>query len=188
MKIIEETYKWSGSFGERNRTEEIIIHHRAGNGTVQSLHCEHVANGWVGIGYHFYVRKDGSIYRGRPLNAVGAHCVGRNATSVGVCFEGNYQAEKTMPKAQSESGKQLISYLKGIFPYAEIIKHKDCITTLCPGKYFPFDDIVKEDKITVQEAVKLIKEKAGIEDKTINFLLCYKYGEELVIKLANVMR
>ena len=143
MKIIEEKYNWSGLFGERNRTEEIIIHHRAGNGDVQSLHNEHIKNGWSGIGYHFYIGKDGRIYRGRPLNAVGAHCVGRNAISIGVCFEGNYQYERTMPEVQLESGKELILYIKGIFPYAEIKRHDDFLATLCPGRYFPLEEISK---------------------------------------------
>ena len=143
MKIIEEKYNWSGLFGERNRIEEIIIHHRAGGGDAQSLHNEHIKNGWSGIGYHFYIRKDGSVYRGRPLNAMGAHCIGRNATSIGICFEGNYQYERAMSDAQLKSGKELVSYLKGIFQYAEIKKHADFFATLCPGRYFPFEEIAK---------------------------------------------
>ncbi len=143
MKIIEMKYNWSGLFGERNRTEEIIIHHRSGSGSAQSLHSEHLANGWAGIGYHFYIKKDGSIYRGRPLNAVGAHCIGRNAISIGICFEGNYQSEKTMPEAQFESGKELVSYLKGLFPNATTKSHSDCIATMCPGRYFPLEEILK---------------------------------------------
>ncbi len=188
MKVIEEKYNWSGSLGERNRTEEIIIHHRAGNGDTQSVHREHLANGWSGIGYHFYIRKDGSVYRGRPLNAMGAHCVGRNSISIGICFEGNYQSERTMPEAQLESGKELISYLKGIFPYAKIKRHSDCIATMCPGRYFPFEEILKGDKIVdIEDAIKVVQAKAGLEDETIDFLLYYKYGEELVKKLAEAM-
>ena len=41
--------------------------------------------------------------------------------------------------------------------------------------------------MTVNEAVEIIKNKAGLEDETIEFLLCYKYGEELVKKLAKRM-
>lgn len=189
MKIIEEKYNWSGIFGERNRTEEIIIHHRSGNGDAQSLHNGHIENGWAGIGYHFYVRKDGSVYRGRPLNAVGAHCIGRNAISIGVCFEGNYQSEKTMPEAQLESGKELILYLKGLFPHAKIKNHSDCIATMCPGRYFPLEEILKgASKMSVQEAIEIIEEKVKLEKETINFLLCYKYGEELVMKIAKALK
>ncbi len=173
MKIIEEKYNWSGIFGERNRTEEIIIHHRSGNGDVQSLHDGHIKNGWAGIGYHFYIRKDGSIYRGRPLNAVGAHCVGINAISIGICFEGNYQSEKTMPEPQLKSGKELISYLKGLFPYVKIKNHSDCLATMCPGRYFPFEELLKateKQKITSANDIiwELMNGKYKVEINEVN--------------------
>ncbi len=38
--------------------------------------------------------------------------------------------------------------------------------------------------MTVGEAVEILRAKVGLEEQTINFLLCYKYGEELVKKLA----
>lgn len=141
MKIIEEKYKWGGSLSSRTDTKYIIIHHRAGNGDAQSIHQMHLANGWSGIGYHFYVRKDGTIYRGRPLHSIGAHCTGRNSNSVGICFEGNYQVE-TMPETQLKAGRELIQYLKGIYPNAEIKKHSDLNSTSCPGKNFPFNEII----------------------------------------------
>ena len=54
---------------------------------------------------------------------------------------------------------------------------------------FPFEMIKKgEITMTVDEAKKIIKEKAGVEDSTINFLLCYKYGEELIVKLAKAIK
>ena len=68
MNIIEQSYKWNGSLSKRLSTKYIILHHRAGNGDVQSIHQTHLANGWSGIGYHFYVRKDGSVYLGRPID------------------------------------------------------------------------------------------------------------------------
>lgn len=67
MKITEVGYKWHGALKMRAATKYIVLHHRAGSGTVESIHAEHIARGWAGIGYHFYVRRDGSIYRGRPL-------------------------------------------------------------------------------------------------------------------------
>lgn len=141
MNIIEEKYKWSGSFSSRTDTKYIIVHHRAGNGDAQSIHRMHLANGWSGIGYHFYVRKNGEVYRGRPLHSIGAHCTGRNSNSVGICFEGNYQTE-IMPETQLRAGYELILYLKGIYPNAEIKKHSDLNSTSCPGKNFPFNEII----------------------------------------------
>ena len=187
LKLIEQKYKWNGELERRTATKYIIVHHRAGNGDAQSIHQGHLELGYTGIGYHFYVRKDGTVYKGRPIATVGAHCVGAN--SLGVCFEGNYEKETKMPPAQCRAGKALISYLKGLYPLAEVRRHKDFYATACPGSKFPFEEIRKgESEMTVDEAIEIIQAKAGVEEGTIDFLLCYKYGEELVIKLAEAMR
>ncbi|MBQ9757176.1 MAG: N-acetylmuramoyl-L-alanine amidase [Clostridia bacterium] len=188
MKIIDVAYKWAGAPQKRNSTKYIILHHRAGTGDAESIHRGHLNNGWCGIGYHFYVRKDGSIYRGRPIATEGAHCTGYNKESIGVCFEGNFENDEMMPLKQKNAGKQLISHLLRLYPKAIVKRHKDFSSTACPGKNFPFDEIKKgECDMTVEEAVEIIQAKAGIEDGTVEFLLCYKYGEELLLKLAEAM-
>ncbi len=187
MRIIDTAFNWSGSLSKRSNTKYIILHHRAGLGNVQSIHAGHLSNGWSGIGYHFYVRKDGGVYRGRPIGTVGAHCTGYNDKSIGVCFEGNLE-NAVMPKAQLKAGKELISHLKGLYPDAEVVRHRDFQSTACPGKNFPFEEIKKgEDEMTVEDAIEIIQAKTGIEDETIEFLLCYKYGEELVVKIAKAI-
>lgn len=188
MNIIEIKHTWNGQLAKRSSTNYIILHHRAGNGTVESIHAQHLSQGWTGIGYHFYVRKDGTIYRGRPIDVIGAHCQGKNGYSVGVCFEGNFETNK-MTSAQLRAGQELITYLKTLYPKAEVKRHRDFDSTACPGKNFPFAEMQKgEMTMAVDEAVKILKEKVGLEQQTINFLLCYKYGDELVLKLANQMK
>lgn len=153
MNIIKTDFKWSGTLSERSNTNYIIIHHRAGNGDVKSIHSQHLKNGWTGIGYHFYIRKDGSIYEGRPINTVGAHTVGKNAVSVGICFEGNYESkDKEIPQPQLKSAQKLISYLKGIYKTAQVKRHCDFQATACPGKYFPFDKITQYETPILKNA------------------------------------
>jgi N-acetylmuramoyl-L-alanine amidase len=48
----------------------------------------HKANGWAGIGYHYVVRKDGTIEVGRFESSKGAHCKPMNERSIGVCWVG----------------------------------------------------------------------------------------------------
>ncbi len=139
MKINEVRYNWNGTLAKRKATKYIILHHRAGVGDVEGIHKTHLANGWSGIGYHFYVRTNGEVYRGRPIDTVGAHCTGYNSGSIGVCFEGNYQTNTKMPEVQLQAGFKLIEFLKGKYPSAEIKRHSDFMATACPGKYFPFD-------------------------------------------------
>lgn len=150
MTIKEVNYKWNGSLAPRSSTNYIVLHHRAGNGTAESIHAEHSSKGWSGIGYHFYVRKDGTVYRGRPLDKCGAHCIPCNASSVGVCFEGSFETE-SMSAAQIRAGRELVTYLRGIYPKAEVKRHKDMDSTACPGRNFPFEEIGKGAVGTAKE-------------------------------------
>jgi len=145
MKIKETEYNFKGKHSKRAKTDFIILHHRAGDGDAKSIHASHLALGWSGIGYHFYVRKDGSVYRGRPQDTVGAHCAGGginlNPSSVGVCFEGNFETEQ-MGDAQLDAGRELVCYLKGIYPDAKVGGHNEFMATACPGKNFPMEKML----------------------------------------------
>lgn len=142
MKINEVNYSFRETPKTRSKTEYIVLHHRAGNGDAQSIHQTHLKNGWSGIGYHLYIRKDGSIYRGRAINAIGAQAKGFNDRSVGVCFEGNYNVTgAVMPNAQIASGREVLAYLKSLYPGAKIVRHGDLVGTACPGQNFPFAEI-----------------------------------------------
>ena len=112
MKIIEKTYRWSGTLARRGVTRRIILHHAAAvTCSADQIHAWHLANGWSGIGYHFFVRKDGTVYRGRPEDTVGAHAGGSNSDSIGVCFEGSFDKEE-MPAVQRRAGTELVAYLE----------------------------------------------------------------------------
>ena len=112
MQINEVAYKWAGQLARRTATRRIILHHAAAvTCTPQQVHQWHLANGWTGIGYHFFVRKEGTVYRGRPEDTVGAHAGNNNYDSLGVCFEGSFDRE-TMPDAQLRAGQELVAYLK----------------------------------------------------------------------------
>lgn len=149
MKINEVAYKWNGALSKRRSTTRIILHHAAASKcTAQQIHSWHLANGWVGIGYHFLVRKDGSVYRGRPEDTVGAHAGNNNYDSIGICFEGNFMTE-TMPIIQKWAGQELVQYLKDKYGISKVQKHSDVNATGCPGTHFPFASIAgrgTEDK------------------------------------------
>lgn len=142
MNIQKAKLSWTAPLEERGATSYIILHHSAGTGSVEGVHKQHILNGWAGIGYHFYVRKNGEIYEGRPETKVGAHCRGSNKASVGVCFEGNFENEE-MSDVQLKSGTELVQYLKAKYPNAKIVRHSDMMSTACPGKSFPFERLEK---------------------------------------------
>lgn len=137
ITIIETNLDF-GAMSNRARTNRIILHHaEATTCTAADIHRWHKANGWSGAGYHFLVRKDGSIFRLRPENKVGAHASGSNSDSIGICFEGRYQVEH-MPQAQIDAGKALVAYLKGKYGINTVQAHRDVCSTDCPGANFPF--------------------------------------------------
>lgn len=121
---------------KRRETSELILHHAAAEGSVQAIHNAHLARGWLGIGYHYYVRKDGSIWRGRDENCVGAHTLGHNLRSVGVCFEGNFEGEE-MGEKQREAGLLLLRDIISRYPGLKISAHREHDNTACPGRNFP---------------------------------------------------
>ena len=140
ITIIETNLSF-GSLTRRSSTARIILHHAdASSCDAAVIHRWHKANGWSGIGYHFVVRKNGRIERGRPEWAVGAHASGSNSNSIGICFEGAYMKE-TMPDTQKNAGKALVAYLKGKYRISKVQRHSDVCATSCPGKNFPFAEI-----------------------------------------------
>lgn len=140
MKIIETNLKF-GSMTKRSKTERIILHHAAASScSAEQIHSWHLKNAWAGAGYHFLVRKDGSIYRLRPEEYVGAHARGSNYNSIGICAEGNFENE-TMSNVQKNSLIELVSYIKGKYGISKVQRHKDVGSTACPGRNYPFDEI-----------------------------------------------
>lgn len=147
MNIIEHNWAWRHGLSRRSVTDTIVLHHAAiKTASADDIHRAHLQrdNGtWAGIGYHLYIRKDGSIHRGRPLWASGAHVLNENWHTVGVCVEGNYDVETVMPAAQLNAVRDALRYLKGIYPNAAIKCHRDMQATACPGRYYPLAEVLK---------------------------------------------
>ena len=104
----------------------------------------HRARGFNSIGYHFVVRRDGSIETGRPMEKVGAHCLNRNAHSIGICYEGGLDANgkpaDTRTPQQKEALRKLLQQLHEQFPKAIIAGHN----MFNPMKACPCFDAMRE--------------------------------------------
>lgn len=87
----------------------------------------HRARGWNGLGYHYIIRRDGSIETGRPEQQIGAHCRWHNADSIGVCYEGGLDADgrpaDTRTEAQRASMHALLTDLLARYPQAKVYPH-----------------------------------------------------------------
>lgn len=110
--------------------------------TVEGIHSYHRSKGWAGFAYHYLVRKDGSIYRGRPEIMRGGHTANWNGCSIAICFEGNFD-EEYMPQKQIDTGRELISDILSRYPSIEVGRHSEFGQTACPGKNFPFEKLLE---------------------------------------------
>lgn len=141
MNIIQSNVNFKSNMAYGNKPDTIVLHHaEISKCSVYDIHQWHLANGWAGIGYHYFVNKKGQIYTGRPENAVGAHCLGMNDHSIGICAEGSYMKE-TMLEVQKQAIVDLGQYIKDKYKMTKIGGHKEFYDTNCPGTNYPLKDI-----------------------------------------------
>lgn len=141
IDVKEHTYK-SRTHTYRRRTSEIILHCTATpegrDYTVEDIDGWHKTNGWSCIGYHYVVYRDGSIHRGRPMGAVGAHCKGHNSRSVGVVYVGGTDADgkpkDTRTEAQRRALVALVGWLLNFYslPVQAVRGHCEFAAKACP--------------------------------------------------------
>ena len=135
------------SLTSRYTTDKIVIHH---TGTTDSqgnyidddlsaleIHEMHKKMGWSGIGYHFVIRKNGSIEIGRPLWTQAAHAQGENWHTVGIHVCGNFEVAYPTEE-QIESLSYLVGWVAEKYDLEctseHIVGHKDLMATACPGQ------------------------------------------------------
>lgn len=87
------------------------------------------------VGYHYFIEKDGKVYQSRKDDEEGAHTIGKNTSSIGICLSGNFDA--TLPtEAQKRSLVDLL--LKKTKEHGinamNIVPHRAFATKTCYGK------------------------------------------------------
>ncbi|SOH03013.1 peptidoglycan recognition family protein [Candidatus Kuenenia stuttgartiensis] len=130
----------------------IVIHHSAtksGNAAEFDKYHRETRHWKNGLGYHFVVGNGNGSGKGEieignrwVKQLSGAH-VGINKYNrygIGICMVGNFN-ESYPSRAQMASLVVLVQYLQKQYniPAENILMHKDCKTTECPGDKFPFD-------------------------------------------------
>lgn len=134
----------------------IIIHHSLTEdnhtvswGAIRKYHVE--VNGWTEIGYHYGIELVGDhyeIFKGRMDDQDGAHCIGFNSDSIGICLVGNFDIISPLP-AQMVLLKKLVNSLMNIYgiKLENIMGHCDTygrrgkpIEKTCPGSKFNMAD------------------------------------------------
>jgi len=124
------------------KINKVIVHCTATPKTmdvdVEAVRNWHLERGWSDIGYHFLIKLDGTIHKGRPLEKIGAHTKGHNTNSIGIAYVGGMSedmssSEDTRTQQQKDSLEYLLCYLKILFSEAKIYGHRDFSTKACPS-------------------------------------------------------
>ena len=157
---VDFAFSWAVNISERD-WKYIVIHHSAtSGGSVESIHREHSrrrdASGrpWLGIGYHFVVGNGSGMDDGETeatfrwneqLHGAHSGSVRHNGTGIGICVIGNFE-KKQPSRAQTEAIVRLVSQLAREYNISadHIIGHRNIRATLCPGRHFPLEQIVKD--------------------------------------------
>lgn len=138
----------------------VIVHHSAVPPSVgpQRIAEYHVTKqGWPGIGYHFLVGADGTIYQGEAVDTLSYHAVQANPYGVGVCFLGNFTND-IPPAPQLEAGAQLIAWLMQELniPLDNVKGHREVVATACPGNQWmsgkKWKTVLRQQIVRVQQA------------------------------------
>ena len=98
----------------------------------------HREKGWMMIGYHKVIRRDGTIEDGRPLDKRGAHVKGLNSQSIGVVMIGGMNRSKSGPAInyndeQWKTLRTLLDDLTEKFPKAKVKGHFNFSPKTCPN-------------------------------------------------------
>lgn len=168
LTIKKVDLTWNGILQKlyTSKVKYIMLHHTAHpTWNIYDVHKYHkYSNKWLGIGYNFFIEKDGTIEEGRGFN-IGAGATGYNSNSIHICFAGNFE-NQTPTEEQIKSGKELVRYLLSITPLnTSVIGHKDIGKTVCPGKNFPLDEF----KRMKREVIKMFDQ--GQEKEAIDYLV-----------------
>lgn len=117
----------------RAKTDYIVVHCSATppkmNIGVAEIDQWHRKRGFIKVGYHFVIRRNGLVEAGRAVDEVGSHVAGHNSNSVGICMVGGLD-DKLKPAAEFTKDQWtalegLLRNLKSLYPAAEILGHRD---------------------------------------------------------------
>lgn len=124
------------------KIDKVIIHCSATKPSmdvgVKEIRGWHKSRGYNDIGYHYVIRRNGQIEKGRDESIAGAHCRGYNQSSIGVCYVGGIAEDEKTPEdnrtdAQKRALAQLVRTLKRKYPNASIHGHNEFANKACPS-------------------------------------------------------
>ena len=164
---------------------EVVTHwsetHTNKNIGSEEINKYHLDLGLDGIGYHYVIRRDGSLQRGRPVNTQGQHAPvnSHDLRSIGIVFVGginvpsgtpnseNFLSVQSLTRSQLNTFDHFCRSFYAVFPGGQIIGHNDIDEDeIDPGfevinyvenifrKQSKFTDTLSQAPLTIDEILK----------------------------------
>tara|TARA_Y100000389_G_C17471478_1_gene531663 strand:+ start:8001 stop:9896 length:1896 start_codon:yes stop_codon:yes gene_type:complete len=125
--ITEIVVHWTGNYVDQ------------GNIGAKEIHNWHTQDGFTGCGYHYIIKRNGDLQRGRPLNKVGAHAEvnGHDENSIGIALVGGfncasgtrnpnkYLSAESIRQEQWKTLKEFIRAFYSVHPGGQVWGHRD---------------------------------------------------------------
>lgn len=141
------------------RIDKIILHCSAEpfgrNTPISTIKVWHKQRGFNDVGYHYYIKEDGTLEKGRKDDVIGAHCSGENSNSIGICYGGgldkDMKPKDTRTEEQKEVLNKLVYDLLTVYDLniEDVYCHYEFANKACPS--FKIDDYKKEYKLWVEK-------------------------------------
>lgn len=146
--IPGDSYNWSW-VRPLNQVSYLAIHHTAGPATqspteIANYHINN--NGWGGIGYHFLIAKDGTVFYVGDISTARANVANLNEQVLGICLIGNFTEGRVPTNEQLDSAHKLCEFFINNYPdllnvtsWDKVRGHKELPgqSTTCPGDNWP---------------------------------------------------
>lgn len=128
-------------FKPRSSTDTIFVHCSATTAAqdigVREIRQWHKEQGWLDVGYHYIIKRDGTVETGRDEGAVGSHVKGHNHNSIGVCLVGGIndkgQPEANFTDAQMVALRELLVTLLRKYDGSKLMAHHEVAPKACPS-------------------------------------------------------
>jgi len=135
--IWGDSFNWSWN-RPLEQVESLVIHHSvtAHDATPDDIALLHKARGWGGIGYHFVITQDGTVYYVGDIGTARANVLNKNELVIGICLVGDFT--KHLPSDEQITSahllcQRLIELVPNVKNWEQLKGHKDFQATACPG-------------------------------------------------------
>lgn len=185
--------------GRTAAIDRIVIHYTAGDGDTAENNGKYFQGADRNASCHYFVDEDSVVMSVREGDtAWHAGNWNMNCRSIGIemCSYKDVTGKYYISNGTIENTLKLTRDLMGRYgiPVAGVVRHYDVTGKKCPEPFVRdpalWESFRKELTLSNAHAAarNLVKAKAGLSDETMNYLSAYRWGEDLLRKLAAAMK